>query len=325
MSIAIKSERGLASEDWTTLEEILTRFESERERGLLRKFEDYLPSVEPLRQAVLLELVLTDLEYRLKGGEPARAEHYLDRFPELKSDQTAALELIKLELLDRGRREPELTLDEFLERFPDFDAKLRGVWKWMNHSDCTLSRRCPRCHRSLEVPEVGCVEASFCPSCGESVGLAGAAAGPDLPPATLEKYALFEELGRGAFGIVYRARDTELDRTVAIKILHPGYRDAPGVDRRFVREARAVAQLQHPHIVSIYDFGRVGKTCYLVYAFVPGSTLAQRISAGRLSVNETVALVSRMASASITPTGKVSSTATSSRRISCSTSSKCRT
>ncbi len=297
MSIAIKSERGLASEDWTTLEEILTRFERERERGLDREFEDYLPSVEPLRHAVLLELVLTDLEYRLKGGEPARAEQYLDRFPELKSDQAAALELIKLELLDRGRREPDLTLDEFLARFPDFDAKLRGVWNWMNHSDCTLPRSCPRCHRSLLIPEVGSFEASACPHCGASVGLAAPAAGPDPPPPMLEKYALFEELGRGAFGIVYRATDTELDRTVAIKVLHSGNGDALGVDCRFLREARAVAQLQHPHIVPIYDFGRVGKTCYLVYAFVPGSTLAQRISIGRLSVGESVVLVSRMASA----------------------------
>ncbi len=81
MSIAIKSERGLASEDWTTLEEILTRFESERERGLHREFEDYLPSVEPLRHAVLLELVLTDLEYRLRGGELAAPNSTSIAFP----------------------------------------------------------------------------------------------------------------------------------------------------------------------------------------------------------------------------------------------------
>ncbi len=167
----------------------------------------------------------------------------------------------------------------------------------MNHSDCTLPRSCPRCHRSLEIPEIGNIEASECPFCGASIGLAAPAAGPDPPPPMLEKYAVSEELGRGAFGVVYRATDTELDRTVAIKILHATYRDAPGVDCRFLREARAVAQLQHPHIVPIYDFGRVGKTCYLVYAFVSGATLAQRMSAGRPTLGETVALVSRVASA----------------------------
>ena len=50
---------------------------------------------------------------------------------------------------------------------------------------------------------------------------------------------------------------------------------------RFLREARAVAQLNHPHIVSIHEFAHEGKTCYLVYAFVPGMTLAQRLAGGR--------------------------------------------
>ena len=136
-----------------------------------------------------------------------------------------------------------------------------------------------------------------CPSCGAAIGRGDPGTGVEQPPRSLEQYELFEELGRGAFGTVYRARDTELDRIVAIKILHPSYREAPGVVHRFLREARSVAQLTHPNIVPIHEFGRVGKTCYLVYAFVPGTTLAQRIAGSRQTTCETVTLVSQMARA----------------------------
>jgi tetratricopeptide (TPR) repeat protein len=253
-----KAAPALSSNEWTTLEQILSRFEDERKRGLQPAVEDFLPAGEGLRHRALFELVFTDLEYRLRDGEQVRVEHYLHRFPELKSDPASELELIRAELIDRGRREPDLTLDEFLARFPEHDAKLRATWKWLNQ-------------------------------------VSHGAEPPALSP--LGKYALLAELGRGNFGIVYRARDTELDRIVALKILQPAHRDSPGTVYRFLREARAVAQLEHPHIVPIHDFDREGKTCYLVYAFVPGTTLAHHMGSGPAPYRESALLVARVAGA----------------------------
>src|SRR5262249_49076637 len=149
MLIADKTAPELNSVEWNALEEILSRFEDERKRGLEVAIEEYLPASEQLRHAALFELVFTDMEYRLKGGEPARVEQYLRRFPELRCDPASELELIRAELIDRGRREPDLTLGEFLARFPEHDAKLRATWKWMNQSAPTLNRICRNCNEAL--------------------------------------------------------------------------------------------------------------------------------------------------------------------------------
>ncbi len=102
--------------------------------------------------------------------------------------------------------------------------------------------------------------------------------GPPTPPpqdAAL-RYVLEQELGRGGMGIVYRARDTRLGRTVAIKILHPR-QHTPEALRRFEREARAAAALSHPGIVHIYDFGQGFGSSFLVMEYVAGPTLHQLI------------------------------------------------
>lgn len=93
------------------------------------------------------------------------------------------------------------------------------------------------------------------------------------PPQRIGPYTLGPELGRGGFAPVYRARDRRLDRPVAIKLMRPGA--DPDARRRFLREARALAALDHPHIVPIHDVGEVGPTLYLVMGLMQG-TLAER-------------------------------------------------
>jgi serine/threonine protein kinase len=114
----------------------------------------------------------------------------------------------------------------------------------------------------------------------------------------LGKFELLEELGIGSFGCVLRARDTELDRTVAIKVLRAGRLASREDIDRFLREARSAAQLKHPGIVSLYDTGQTDDgTFYLVEEFIQGQTLAARLSAGQLSFRQAAELTAELAQA----------------------------
>ena len=81
-------------------------------------------------------------------------------------------------------------------------------------------------------------------------------------------------------GEVYKARDTRLERTVAIKVLPQHLSSSPEVRQRFEREAKTISQLSHPHICALYDVGREGETEYLVMEFLEGETLADRLAKG---------------------------------------------
>ncbi|MFO0907852.1 MAG: protein kinase [Isosphaeraceae bacterium] len=91
---------------------------------------------------------------------------------------------------------------------------------------------------------------------------------------SLGRFELIEPVGTGAFGTVYKARDPRLDRTVAIKIPAPGNLGVGDELTRFLREARAAAQLQHPAIVPIHEVGQEDSTAYIVSDFIQGVTLA---------------------------------------------------
>jgi serine/threonine protein kinase len=101
--------------------------------------------------------------------------------------------------------------------------------------------------------------------------------------ARLGPYDIISVLGAGGFGEVYKARDTRLDRTVAIKILSSADTD---LKARFTREAKAIAALTHPHICTLYDVGHDAGTDYLVMEYLEGETLAARLSRGPLTLND---------------------------------------
>jgi serine/threonine-protein kinase len=104
------------------------------------------------------------------------------------------------------------------------------------------------------------------------------------------RYALESKLGSGGMSTVYLARDATLERWVAIKILHREISDQPDQIERFRREARTVAQLSHPNLVSVIDAGEDGGHPYIVFEYVEGETLKQRIERlGRLPLDEAAA------------------------------------
>jgi Tol biopolymer transport system component len=100
----------------------------------------------------------------------------------------------------------------------------------------------------------------------------------------LGPYEILAQAGTGGMGEVYRARDTRLDRVVAVKILPPHIASQPEARQRFEREARAVSSLNHPHICALYDIGREGAVDYMVMEFLEGETLAHRLVGGPVPV-----------------------------------------
>src|SRR2546426_12785 len=89
-------------------------------------------------------------------------------------------------------------------------------------------------------------------------------------------------------GEVYRAKDTRLERTVAVKVLPPHMSASPEVRQRFEREAKTISQLSHPHICALYDVGNQDGAEYLVMEYLEGETLTDRLARGPLSLAQTL-------------------------------------
>src|SRR5438128_9356255 len=142
---------------------------------------------------------------------------------------------------------------------------------------------CPHCHNPIELVKLTPREEIACPACGSTFRLEGGATTGSENSAgwKVGKFELIETVGHGAFGTVYKARDPELDRVVAIKVPRSGNLAGPQDLDRFLREARSVAQLRHPSIVTIHDVGQTDGIPYLVSDFVEGVTLADFLSARR--------------------------------------------
>lgn len=163
--------------------------------------------------------------------------------------------------------------------------------------------RCPRCQAVLPAD----APAGLCPAClvSEHFG-AGAATEPAAAaqaPAVDEIAPHFPQLeilaclGRGGMGVVYRARQKSLGRLVALKLLAPERGADPAFAERFAREAQALARLDHPHIVTIHDFGRAGGYYYLLMEYVDGVTLRQLVHGGRIAAREALAIVPQICDA----------------------------
>lgn len=107
-----------------------------------------------------------------------------------------------------------------------------------------------------------------------------------LTGANVGPYRIIEKLGQGGMATVYKAYHAALDRNVALKVLHPAFKEDPQFLERFHREAKLVARLEHPNIVPIYDFAEHEGQPYLVMKFIPGETLKARLKSGDFTLDE---------------------------------------
>src|SRR5215510_2876391 len=117
------------------------------------------------------------------------------------------------------------------------------------------------------------------------------------PGTRLGPYEIVTPLGAGGMGEVYKANDTRLDRTVAIKVLPSHVSDDLTLRERFEREARTIAALNHPHICTLHDVGHQNGTDYLVLEHLEGQTLAERLAKGALPLDQALQYAIQIADA----------------------------
>jgi serine/threonine protein kinase/WD40 repeat protein len=119
----------------------------------------------------------------------------------------------------------------------------------------------------------------------------------ELKGEPLRGYRLLEQIGEGAFGVVYRATQPQIGREVAIKAVPPELANHPDFVRRFEREAQIVAKLEHPHIVPLYDYWREPDAAYLVMRFLRGGSVEELLRSGPLEPERAVSILDQVAAA----------------------------
>jgi WD40 repeat protein/Tfp pilus assembly protein PilF/tRNA A-37 threonylcarbamoyl transferase component Bud32 len=155
---------------------------------------------------------------------------------------------------------------------------------------------CPHCQTTVDVDDTA--DQVICPACGSSFCRHRGSTTPYLPSRTrLGKFELVERVGQGACGTVYKARDLELDRTVAIKVPRAGNLIEGQELDRFLREARSVAQLRHPSIIPVHEVGQQDGFPYLVSDFVDGVNLTSLLTGRQLPPRKAAEVVATIADA----------------------------
>ena len=166
-------------------------------------------------------------------------------------------------------------------------------------------KTCQQCGKSLDAA----VGHDLCPECMLKVGLGTGTetkASPDRPSsapdlAEIAKHfpqlEILEFIGAGGMGALYKARQKQLDRVIALKILPPESGRDPSFAERFLREARALAKLNHPNIVTVFEFGETAGLFFLIMEYVDGANLRQMERAGQLTPAEALAIVPKICDA----------------------------
>jgi tRNA A-37 threonylcarbamoyl transferase component Bud32 len=219
----------------------------------------------------LVEELRADQARRWRAGQRLLAEAYLEVFPALASSAEDALVLVWGEALLRFERGEAPQPSEYRARFPQHADTLAAQFELERH---------------LEPPP----NAATLPP-GEPPG----AAGPPRPQ--VPGYEVLEELGRGGMGVVYKARHLKLNRLVALKMILAGSHAGGQELARFRAEAEAVARLQHPNIVQIYEVGEHGGLPYFTLEFCPGGSLAAQLDGTSLPPHRAAQLVEVLARA----------------------------
>jgi hypothetical protein len=278
------------------LDGILNRFEAAWDSGPPPRIEDFLPDdLEAARHLDLLRrLVNIDLGRRLLNRqEDVAVEAFLQRFAELAADPESVVVLAAHEFFLRKSLGRPADLEDFLRRFPEHAETLRKRLQ-ATAEFFTVPPDGPKGSDTTTVPPAPTLPPGAWPQTVQSTGGGANEAAEPVGPA-IPGYEILGLLGRGGMGVVFGARQTALDRLVALKVmLHAEYAGKEE-RRRFHTEARAVAQLQHPNIVQIFEIGEHQGVPYFTLEFCAGGSLDRKLAGRPLEPRDAVALVEKLA------------------------------
>jgi serine/threonine protein kinase/predicted Zn-dependent protease len=207
-----------------------------------------------------------------REGRQVLVEEYLRNAPSLRSDSEKLLDLVYNEIRLREELGETPELDEYRRRFPEVATELAVQFE---------------VHRALRPGSQS--DDAFLDA------YARAATSSPLP--TVEGYEILGELGRGAMGVVYKARHVRLNRAVALKMILAGAYAGSRDRARFETEAQAIARLQHPHIVQIHEIGEQVGRPFVCLELVQGGSLAQKLAGRPLPPRQAAELVEMVARA----------------------------
>jgi WD40 repeat protein len=257
-------------------------FEAAWTAGQRPRLEDFLDGLpEPARCSAVRELILLDAHYRRLAGEEPQVADYEARFP---VDPEWLVGAVAARSDGKPRLSSAASEDgtSAAEVEPDQATRTRRI-------------RCPQCQNPIQLSDDHGEEV-LCPGCGSSFRIREA---KETTTATatrpLGKFQLLERVGIGAFGAVWRARDAELDRVVALKIPHTGLLTSGDDLERFHREARAAAQLRHPGIVTVHEVQTLDGLPTIVADFIEGVPLKDLLEVRRLTFREAAQLIAEVA------------------------------
>jgi predicted Ser/Thr protein kinase len=258
----------------------LEAFEAAWQRGERPAVEQYLPAGEAGSE-VLLEFLHADLEHRLKTGEPARVEAYLERYPELIQDRSGVAMLIAWEYVLRRRREPDLAPHECLDRFPQFQRELLEQLNLKGPEREAPETPLPSLDSVRKQDEKEANPRSCAP------------ASTQVGAWFIGKYRLVERLGSGGQGDVFRAIHPTLGRDVVIKLARESLPEF--ARQKLLDEGKVLARLDDPGLVRVYDVDLHEGRTFVVFEYVAGRSLAERLKQERPSFREAAALVAEIA------------------------------
>ncbi len=228
-------------------------------------------AVEQPQRIESIRAIINDLIVRRAAGETVTDELLIEQHPNFMPE--LAEELRNLRIVEGAEQDAQATNEE-------------------------LRIRCPHCHNPVELVDDASLSELLCPSCGSQFSLVDDEDRTFQASSqqTIGHFQLLDKVGMGAFGSVWSARDMELDRQVAVKIPRKGQLSVEDSEL-FIREARAAAQLKHPHIVSVLEVGRHEDRIYIVTEFVQGLDLADWLTDQQATPREAAELCATMADA----------------------------